>query len=264
MNKMQNPLISVIIVNFNVKIFLNQALDSIQKALSGISAEIFVVDNASRDGSVALVKENFPDVKLIENRSNAGFAKANNQAIKLAKGKYLVLINPDTLVQEDTFLLLLDFFKNCHDAGMVGCKILNPDGSLQLACRRSIPTPWIAFTKMVGLSRLFPKSHLFGKYNLTYQNPDQVSVVDAISGSFMMVRSKVIQEIGMLDEQFFMYGEDLDWCFRIRQAGWKIYYVPDTKIVHYKGASTQKAHLDTLLVFYRAMLQFVRKHVRMK
>ena len=239
-------------------------MDSIQKALSGINAEIFVVDNASRDGSVAMVKENFPHVKLIENRSNAGFAKANNQAIKLARSKYLVLINPDTLVQEDTFVLLLDFFKNYPDAGMVGCKILNSDGSLQLACRRSIPTPWIAFTKLVGLSRLFPKSHLFGKYNLTYQNPDQVSIVDAISGSFMMVRSDVVKQTGMLDEQFFMYGEDLDWCFRIRQAGWKIYYVPDTKIVHYKGASTQKAHLDTLLVFYRAMLQFVRKHFRSK
>jgi len=263
-NKMQEPLISIIIVNYNVKDFLNQAVHSIKKALSGIGAEIFVVDNASRDNSTTMLKENFPNVTLIENKSNVGFAKANNQAISQAKGKYLVLINPDTLVQEDTFCTLVNFLEIHPDAGVVGCKILNPDGSLQLACRRSIPTPWVAFTKLIGLSHLFPKSRLFGKYNLTYLDPDHTTTVDSISGSFMMVRREILDQIGLLDEQFFMYGEDLDWCYRISQSGWKIYYVPETKIIHYKGASAKKAKLDSILIFYRAMLQFARKHFRGK
>ncbi len=257
---MQNPILSIIIVNYNVKDFLHQTLNSIQKAIAGIHAEILVVDNASHDGSIAMVRENFPQVQLLVNRTNRGFASANNQALARAQGEFIVLINPDTLVQEDTFVTLLDFFNRQADAGLAGCKILNPDGSLQLACRRSIPTPWVAFTKLIGLSLLFPRQRLFGRYNLTYLDPDLTVAVDAISGSFMMVRRKVIDQVGLLDERFFMYGEDLDWCYRIRQAGWQIYYVPLTKIIHYKGASSQKARFDTLLLFYRAMLLFVRKH----
>jgi len=259
---MDTPLLSIIIVNYNVKDFLHQSLRSIQQATAGIPAEIIVVDNGSRDGSVEMVAQQFPEVHLIRNRENAGFARANNQALREAHGRFVVLINPDTVVQEDTFQVLLRFFEAHPEAGMVGCRILNPDGSLQLACRRSIPTPWVAFTKLVGLSRLFPRSRLFGRYNLTYLDPGEITEVEAISGSFMMVRREVVEQVGMLDERFFMYGEDLDWCYRIRQAGWKIYYVPDTQIVHYKGASSQKARLDTLLFFYRAMLLFARKHFR--
>ncbi len=261
---MQQTLLSIIIVNYNVKDFLNQALHSIEKAVSGLTVEIFVVDNASRDGSAAMIRENFPQVHLIKNDQNAGFAGANNQALKLCRGKYVLLINPDTLVQEDTFVKLISFLDRHPEAGMAGCKILNPDGSLQSACRRSIPTPWIAFTKLTGLSDLFPHNRWLAKYNLTYLDPDQTTAVDAISGSFMLVKREVVEQVGFLDEQFFMYGEDLDWCYRITRAGWKIYYVPTTKIVHYKGASTEKARLDTILTFYRVMLQFAGKHFKGK
>ena len=252
--------LSIIIVNYNVKELLEQALLSVKKAASGLKYEIFVVDNASTDGSVELIREKFPDVKLISNSENVGFAAANNQALKIANGQYLVLLNPDTVVQEDTFLVVLDFFKHHPECGMVGCKILNPDGSLQLACRRSFPTSWVGFTKVTGLSRLFPKTKIFGRYNLTYLDPDETYEVEAISGSFMAVRKQVVKRVGCLDDSFFMYGEDLDWCYRIKEAGWKIYYLPKTKIIHFKGESSKKAQVDLTLMFYRAMKLFVEKH----
>jgi hypothetical protein len=254
--------LSIIIVNYNVKEFLENALISIKKAIEGINAEIFVVDNASEDGSVEMIKQKFPDVNLIANSENLGFAKANNQALKLAKGKYILLINPDTIVQEDTFRVLLSFLESHPECGMVGCKVLNPDGTLQLACRRSFPTPWVAFTKMIGLSSLFPKSKIFAKYNLTYLDPDEVAEVDAVSGSFMMIRREVYEKVGGLDEDFFMYGEDIDWCYRIKKAGWKIYYVPFTQIIHFKGESTKRSNIDEIRVFYEAMKIFVRKHYK--
>ena len=252
--------LSVIIVNYNVKVFLEQALHSILKALEGISSEVFVVDNASRDGSVALIKKKFPDIKLIENKKNVGFARANNQALQKAGGNVVCLINPDTLVSEDTFRICLDYLKTHKDVGMVGCKILNPDGTLQLACRRSFPTPWVAFSKVVGLNDLFPKSKLFGKYNLTYLDPEKTTEVDAISGSFMMIQKRAIDDIGLLDETFFLYGEDLDWCYRMGQAGWKIVYLPktqDTKctmcMIHrsftIKGKAPEKRHLIICMFF---------------
>ncbi len=256
--------LSVIIVNFNVRDFLSQTLRSVRKATQSIPSEIIVVDNHSSDGSSEIVEREFPEVLLLKNSENVGFARANNQALEQARGKFLVLLNPDTIVQEDTFQTLIRFFDNHPDAGMAGCKILNPDGTLQLACRRSFPTPWVAFTKLVGLSKLFPGSKLFGRYNLTYLNPEQITEVDAISGSFMMLRREVYRQVGPLDERFFMYGEDLDWCYRVKQAQWKIYYVPETKIIHYKGTSSGKSQKDTLLMFYRAMLQFVQKHFRGK
>lgn len=252
--------LSFIIVNYNVKELLEQSLLSVKKAASGLVYEIFVVDNASTDGSVGLIRQKFPEVHLIANKENVGFSVANNQALKLAKGKFLALLNPDTVVQEDTFFVILDFMKKNPDCGMVGSKILNPDGSLQLACRRSFPTLWVGFTRITGLSKLFPKSKLFGKYNLTYLDPDDTYEVEAISGSFMVVRAQVVREVGLLDESFFMYGEDLDWCYRIRETGWKIFYLPKTKIIHFKGESTKKANLDMTLMFYRAMKLFVEKH----
>ncbi|HDQ44693.1 MAG TPA: glycosyltransferase [bacterium] len=252
--------LSVILVNYNVKSYLEQALASIQKSLEGLKAEIFVVDNASHDGSVPMVRSRFPGVRLIVNPENAGFAKANNQAIRLASGRHICLINPDTLVREDTFRVCVAYLDAHADVGMVGGKVLNPDGTLQLACRRSFPTPWVAFTKVSGLSALFPKTRLFGRYNLTYLDPEQEADVEAISGSFMVVRKAVIDRVGLLDEQFFMYGEDLDWCYRIHRAGWKIVYLPDTQIVHYKGRSTHEASADALRLFYGAMALFVRKH----
>ncbi|MBN1350288.1 glycosyltransferase [candidate division KSB1 bacterium] len=252
--------LSIIIINFNVKEFLEQALVSIQKATEHIETEIFVVDNASQDGSVALVREKFPEVNLVVNTQNVGFAAANNQALKLVRGRFIALVNNDTIVQEDTFTHLLRFLKNHPEAGMVGCKILNPDGTLQLACRRSAPSPWVAFTKAVGLSRLFPHSRLFGRYNLTYLDPDETYEVEAISGSFMIVKRESFEAVGYLDETFFMYGEDLDWCHRIRQAGWKIYYVHDTSIIHFKGESSKTSGFDHIRIFYQAMRLYVRKH----
>jgi len=247
-------------VNYNVKVFLENSLISIQKAMEGIQGEIIVVDNASDDGSVEMVRQKFPAVKLIANKENVGFASANNQAIKEARGEYLVLLNPDTVLQENTLKVMMDFLDKNPEVGLAGCKILNPDGTLQLACRRSFPTPWVAFTKVVGLSNIFPRSHIFGKYNLAYLDPDKTYEVDAVSGSFMFVRRRAIDEAGLLDEQFFMYGEDLDWCYRIKKAGWKIYYVHSTQVIHYKGESVRRSNIDEVKLFYEAMRIFVKKH----
>ena len=252
--------LSVVIVSYNVRDFLDQCLTSLERALRGINAEVWVVDNASTDGSAAMVRRRYPWVRLLENRENVGFARANNQALRRARGRYLCLLNPDTLVQENTFRVLLDFLRERNDVGMVGCKILNPDGTLQLACRRSYPTPWVAFTKLVGLSRLFPRSRLFGRYNLTYLDPDEVHPVEAISGSFMLFRRELLDDVGYLDESYFMYGEDLDYCYRTRQAGWQIYYVPHTQVVHFKGESWKRSQLDRLRHFYQAMRLFVKRH----
>ncbi len=207
-----------------------------------------------------MVRSTYPEVILIENDENLGFSKANNMAIRRAKGDYLLILNPDTVVQEDTFHTLIDFFEKHPEAGAAGCKVLNANGSLQLACRRSTPTPLVVLPKILGLSALFPKSKLFGRYNLTYLDEDKVSEVDAVSGSFVMVRKKVVEEVGLFDEEFFMYGEDLDWFYRMTNAGYKIYYVPYTKIIHYKGESTRAAGYDAIRMFYKAQIQFVRKH----
>ncbi len=252
--------LSIIIVNYNVRDFLENALASLRRSAHGIEHEILVVDNASDDGSVEMVRSKFPDVLLTANTENLGFAKANNIALRHAKGEYFLLINPDTIVQEDTLKKMLEFFKMNSSVGMAGCKILNPDGTLQLGCRRSFPTPLITFGRISGLASLFPRSKWFGRYNLTYLNPDETLEVDAISGSFMMIRRKVYEEIGGLDENFFMYGEDLDWCYRVQQAGWKVFYVHTTQIIHYKGESTKRSNIDEIKIFYQAMHLFVKKH----
>lgn len=254
------PQLSIIIVSYNVREFLDHALTSLQKAMKGIRGEVIVVDNASDDESVEMVRRRYPAVTVIANRSNLGFAKANNLALQRARGTYLLLLNPDTVVQEDTLRVMVKFFDDHPEVGLAGCKVLNPDGTFQLACRRSFPTPWVAFTKIFGLSALFPYSRLFGRYNLTYLNPDEMYEVDAVSGSFMALRRDVYETVGGLDEDFFMYGEDLDWCFRIQQAGWKIFYVPATQIIHYKGESTKRSSIDDITMFYEAMDLFVRKH----
>lgn len=255
--------VSVIIVNYNVRDFLEQCLHSLRRACQHLKAEVFVVDNASRDSSAQMVRRRFPWVQLMENRINVGFARANNQALKRARGRYILLINPDTLAREDTVEAMSEFMDAHPEAGAVGCKILNPDGTLQLSCRRSFPTPWVALSKILGLGWLFPKSRLFGKYNLTYLDPDKTAEVDALSGSFMFLRPEALKKVGLLDEEYFMYGEDLDLCYRIKKAGWKIYYVPTTQIIHYKGRSTEVS-ASTVLDFYRAMVIFVRKHLRRK
>ncbi len=252
--------ISVIIVNYNVKDYLAHALSSIERALKNISYEIIVVDNNSIDGSVSYLKTHFPGVKLIANQENVGFGRANNQAIKKISGKYVVLINPDTLVQEDTFNRLLDFFNNTPDAAAATCKIINPDGSFSIDCRHSIPSPSIALWKVTGLSTLFPRSRIFGQYNLTFLDENEIYQVPAISGSFMMIKKEVLDHVGLFDERFFMYCEDIDLCHRINCSGYKIYYVPTTSIIHYKGESTKKNRLDYVLTFNKSLYLFFQKY----
>ncbi len=254
--------LSIVIVNYNVRVFLESCLTSVTKALEGISGEIIVVDNASDDGSEEMIRKKFPGVKLIANESNVGFGKANNQGAKQAQGEILFLLNPDTLVQENTFQTVLKYFKSEHKIGVVGCKVLNPDGTLQPACRRSFPTPWVALTKIIGLSSIFPTLPLFSKYNLSYLNPDETYEVDAVSGSCMAIRKTVFENISGFDEQFFMYGEDLDLCYRIKQVGWKVFYLHSTQIIHYKGESIRRSNIDEVRVFYQAMHVFVHKHFK--
>ncbi|HHS12623.1 MAG TPA: glycosyltransferase [bacterium] len=252
--------LSVIVVSYNVKAFLEKALVSIEEAVKTIDSEIWVVDNASTDGSPAMVRKRFPHVKLLVNKDNVGFARANNQVLKQCSGRKICLVNPDTLIRKDTFRVCMECLDQHEQAGAVGCKIVNPDGSFQLSCRRGFPDPWSSFAKVTGLSRLFPKSRFFSGYNLTYYHPDTMTEVDSLSGSFMMVRREVIEGAGFLDERFFLYGEDLDWCCRIRQKGWKILYCPETQIIHYKGQSASAAPFDSLWYFYKAMRLFVKKH----
>ena len=253
--------ISVIIVNYNVSSFLDQALTTLRDAVRELDHEVFVVDNASTDESVSMVRRKHPWVKLIENDHNLGFASANNQALKRVSGRYVLLLNPDTVLRRDTLKTMIRFLDEHPEAGITGCKVLNPDGSLQLACRRGFPSPGVAFFKLVGLSCLFPKSKTFGAYNLTYLDPDSLTEVDAVSGSFMMLRKEVLDKVGLLDEDFFMYGEDLDICYRVKEAGWKIFYVPYTEIIHFKGESTKTVPaLKSIRDFYRAMHIFVDKH----
>jgi len=256
--------LSIIIVNYNVQDFLLHTLESIKRAVINISYEIFVVDNASVDGSVEMIKNKFPDVRLIENQLNRGFAAANNQAMKESSGEYIVLINPDTVVQEDTFTKLINFMEDHPDAGAATCKILNPDGTFSVDSRHSIPTPMTAFWKQIGFHRLFPKSKVFARYNLTYLDENEIYPVDAISGSFMFIRRSAVEEVGYLDEDYFMYCEDVDYCYRITRSGWKIYYAPVSDIIHYKGESTKKNNLDYVLNFNKSLYLFYKKHFHKK
>ncbi|GMQ81978.1 MAG: glycosyltransferase [Rhodothermia bacterium] len=262
--------LSVVIVNYNVRDFLEQALKSVIEASDTLSTEIIVVDNNSADGSVEMVRSKFPEVTLITNQENTGFSQANNMAIRRARGRHLLILNPDTIVQEDTLTRLVSFMDQHPEAGAVGCQILNPDGSFARESRRSFPTPDVAFYRLTGLSRLFPKSRRFGRYNMTYLPADQTAEVDALSGSCMMLRADALSQnhdskdkpgAGLFDEAFFMYGEDLDLCYRIQKAGWKIFYYPETQIIHYKGESTKKGELLYVRLFYGAMLLFIEKHL---
>lgn len=252
--------LSIIIVNYNVSCFLEQALKSVYHALKNIEAEVFVVDNHSEDDSLEMLKEKFPQVQLIANKENVGFARANNQAIRMSQGEYVLLLNPDTLVEEDTFEKCLDFMDATPDAGGLGVKMINGHGEFLPESKRGIPFPAVAFYKLFGLSKLFPNSHKFGTYHLTYLDNDEVHSVEVLSGAFMMMRKKVLDEVGLLDEDYFMYGEDIDLSYRILKGGYKNYYFPHTRIIHYKGESTKKGSLNYVHVFYKAMQIFAKKH----
>lgn len=256
--------LSIVIVNYNVKYFLEQCLHSVMQATQHIEAEVFVVDNNSVDGSVPMLRQKFPGVHLIANRENVGFSRANNQALRKAAGDYVVLLNPDTIVEEDTFTKILDFMDAHPEAGGLGVKMLDGKGRFLPESKRGLPTPLVAFYKIFGISSLFPKSRRFGKYHLSYLDPDTIHEVDILAGAFMLIRRSALEKTGLLDETFFMYGEDIDLSYRIRKAGYRNYYFPETRIIHYKGESTKKGSVNYVLVFYNAMLIFARKHFSRK
>ncbi len=253
--------LSVVFLSYNTRDLTKQALSSVLDAAECMEVEVLVVDNASVDGSADMVEEEFPQVKLIRNEDNVGFAAGNNVALRQVVGEYVLLINTDTIVRRDALLTMVDFLDAHPEAGACGCKILDPDGTLQLDSRRGFPTPVAAFCKMSGLSRLFPNHPVISRYYMTYLDPEQMAEVEVLSGSCMMVRKTVIDQVGLLDEDYFMYGEDIDWCYRIYQAGWKIYYVPDTEIIHFRGESGKGAPLRILYRKSKAMSIFVNKHM---
>jgi GT2 family glycosyltransferase len=252
--------LSIVIVNYNTETLLRSCLESVYAGANGTPFDICVVDNNSHDRSVEMVKSEFPEVKVIENASNVGFSKANNTAISQSSADYILLLNPDTLVIGDAVDRVMKYMDAHPKVGICGCKVLNKDQTLQLACRRSIPTPKVAFFRLSGLSRVFPNNQTVARYNLTYLNPDEPHEVDAVSGAFLMIRREAVDEIGLLDERFFMYGEELDWCLRAKRAGWTVMYHPDAEIIHYKGESTKSNCRKAALEFYRAMYLFHKKH----
>ncbi|MEO8087268.1 MAG: glycosyltransferase family 2 protein, partial [Bacteroidota bacterium] len=252
--------LSIVIVNYNVKYFLEQCLHSVQKACEVLPTEIFVVDNNSVDGSMEMVRQKFPGVNRIENKENLGFSRANNQAIVESKGDYVLLLNPDTVVEEDTFRKIVDFMDSHQDAGGLGVKMLDGSGKFLAESKRGLPTPSAAFYKISGLASLFPKSKTFGSYHLGYLDKDETNEVEILAGAFMLLRKSALDKTGLLDEDFFMYGEDIDLSYRILKAGYKNYYYPETRIIHYKGESTKKSSVNYVLVFYNAMIIFARKH----
>ena len=252
--------LSIIIVNYNVKHFLEQCLKSVEKAIEPLDAEIIVVDNNSVDGSLKMINHKFPKVLVISNKTNTGFSVANNQGIRIAKGEHILLLNPDTVVQEDTLLKCVEFLDANENAGALGIKMFDGKGKFLPESKRGLPTPKVAFFKIFGLSYIFPKSKLFGQYHLGYLNRDENHVVEVLSGAFMMIKKKVIKEVGNLDETFFMYGEDIDLSYRITKGGYKNYYFAASNIIHYKGESTKKSSINYVFVFYKAMIIFAKKH----
>lgn len=261
--------LSVVIVSYNVKYYLEQCLESLSRSLSGIDAEVYVVDNHSKDNSVEYLLTRFPekdnhpssplDIHFIASQHNLGFARANNLAIKKCKSEYILLLNPDTIVGEDTISKALAFMDEHSDAGSLGVRMLDVAGRSAKESRRGLPSPMVAFYKMSGLCAHFPKSRRFGHYYMSGMSWDDVAQIEVVSGAFCMLRKAAIDQVGCLDEDFFMYGEDIDLSYRILKGGYHNYYLPSC-ILHYKGESTQKSSFRYVHVFYEAMLIFFRKH----
>lgn len=256
--------LSISIANHNNKECLQSCLGSIYSHTPETSFEVIVVDNGSSDGSVEVVKQAFPLVNVIENSENRGFVKANNQGIRASQGRYVLSLNNDTVIRIGTLDGLVRFMNEHPDVGVCGPKVLNQDGSLQYQCRRSFPTILSSLFYFLKLHRLFPRSEHFGRYLMTYRDCDRVSEVDSVSGCCLMARREVIDKVGILDENFIMYGDDLDWCYRIKKAGWRVCYVPDVQIVHLGGQSSQRLSHKCIVLFYRAMAIFYRKHYARK
>lgn len=252
--------VSVVIVNYNVKYFVEQCVLSVLAASKNLSVEILIVDNHSSDDSVSYLTTKFPDLKIIANQENVGFSKANNQAIEIATGKYVLILNPDTVIAEDTLQKCIAFMQSHSDAGAIGVKMIDGTGTFLPESKRALPTPEVAFYKIFGLSALFPSSKKFGQYHLGFLDKNKNHEVAVLSGAFMFFDKKVLDKIGYFDETFFMYGEDIDLSYRVLLAGYKNYYLADTTIIHYKGESTKKGSLNYVKVFYQAMIIFARKH----
>lgn len=251
--------ISVVVVNYNVKYFLEQCLYSVRAALSGMDAEVFVVDNNSTDGSVDYLRPKFQDVIFIENKDNPGFAKANNQAIAQCRGEYVLLLNPDTVIGEGGLRTLCFFMDEHPEAGALGVKMQDGHGVFLPESKRAFPSPWVSFCKIFGLSKLFSQSRKYARYSLPYLDENKQHKVEVLAGAFMLLRHETLDKIGLLDESFFMYGEDIDLSYRIVLEGYQNYYIPE-RILHYKGESTKQGDMKYIKAFYGAMLIFFRKY----
>ena len=251
--------LSVVIVNYNVSHYLLQCVDSLSHALRGTDSELIVVDNHSRDNSVTLLRQYHPEVRIVENLHNLGFAKANNIAIRQSRGEYVLLLNPDTIVSEAVVKGVISFLDSHPEAGSAGVRMLNADGTVAPESRRGVPTPMTAFYKLSGLCGMFPNSRRFGRYYLGHLPWDSPQQIEVVSGAFCMLRTSVLKKVGLLDEDYFMYGEDIDLSYRILKSGATNWYVPET-ILHYKGESTHKSSFRYVHVFYQAMHIFFRKH----
>lgn len=252
--------LSIIIVNYNVKYFLEQCLYSVRAASKGIQAEVIVIDNDSSDGSLAYLSKKFPEVIFVENKLNSGFGRACNQGAAMSKGEFILFLNPDTLIAEDTLRICTEFFRTHKDAGALGVKMVDGHGRFLRESKRSFPSPVTSLYKLVGVSALFPSSPVFGRYHLGHLDPAEDHEVDVLAGAYMMARKQVLDQVGYFDETFFMYGEDVDLSYRIQKAGFKNYYVAQTEIIHFKGESTKRGSLNYVRMFYSAMSIFVRKH----
>lgn len=253
-------LLSVVIVNYNVKHFLEQCLCSVQKAVAGMQAEVIVVDNHSSDKSLDYLQPKFPQVVFIANDVNLGFAKACNQGLARSSGQYVLFLNPDTIVPEDCFTRCIEFFKTHEQAGALGIKMIDGKGRFLKESKRAFPSPMTSLYKLFGLARLFPRSRVFSRYHLGHLDAEQDHEVDVLAGAFMMIRKDVLDKVGGFDETFFMYGEDVDLSYRIQKAGYRNYYFSGSHIVHFKGESTRKESVNYVKMFYNAMSIFVRKH----
>ncbi|MDZ4171879.1 MAG: glycosyltransferase family 2 protein [Methanobacteriaceae archaeon] len=260
--------LSIIIVNYRTYYLTKQTIESVITKNHPFKYDIYLVDNASHDGSLEKLRNDFSNevngnlIKVIESEKNKGFAYANNLALKRTDSKYVLLINSDTVVIDDCLAKCHDYMKTHPSVGALGCKVILPDGTLDKACRRSFPDIKVSFYRMTGISKLFPQSERFGKYNLCYMDDDGTYPVDCLVGAFMMVKYETIQEVSLLDENFFMYGEDIDWCYRIKEAGWQIMYLGSAKIIHYKGSSSQKQKSRLIYEFHRAMYIFYNNHYK--
>jgi GT2 family glycosyltransferase len=252
--------LSVIIVNYNVKHFLEQCLASVRRAVEGMAAEVIVVDNHSTDGSVAYLQPLFPEVQFMALTNNPGFAKANNLALPHCRGQYVLFLNPDTIIAEDTLSKTIAFMEAHPNAGALGIRMIDGSGRFLPESKRGFPSPFTSLCKQLGLHQLFPHSKTFARYYLGHLPNDATNEVAVLAGAFMLLRKEVLDGVGSFDEQFFMYGEDIDLSYRITQAGWKNYFFADSTIIHFKGESTAKQSLQYVKVFYQAMLLFVKKH----